>query len=62
MSFSRSQHINRGFSLIEALIMIVVLIIFSMVVFAVIKKDYLQKAPAPKAENLPSPVAPPSKP
>jgi competence protein ComGC len=53
---------NRGFSLIEAIIMIVVLIIFSMLLYGVIKKDFLQNKPVPQAEQLPSPVAPPSKP
>lgn len=53
---------NHGFSLVEAVIMIVVLIIFSMLLYGVIKKDFLPNEPAPQAENLPSPVAPAAKP
>jgi hypothetical protein len=54
--------INRGFSLFEAVIMIVVLVIFSVLLYGIIKKDFLPSEPAPQAENLPSPVAPPAKP
>ena len=53
---------NRGFSLVEAVIMIVVLVIFSMLLYGVIKKDFLQNETAPQVENLPGPVAPPIKP
>ena len=53
---------NRGFSLVEAVIMIVVLVIFSMLLYGVIKKDFLHNEPAAQAENLPRPVAPPTKP
>lgn len=48
---------NRGFSLVEAVIMIVVLVIFSMLLYGVIKKDFLEPSPPPQ-ESLPGPVSP----
>jgi hypothetical protein len=59
MSYSISRP-NGGFSLIEALLMLSALLIFSMILYAVIKKDYFPpqvptatapvQATAPKAQ------------
>jgi Tfp pilus assembly protein PilV len=55
MTLTRPHPVNRGFSLIEALLMIVTLLVFSIVVYAVIKKDYLQ--PQQPAAHTPAPAA-----
>lgn len=53
------SRMNRGFSLVEALIMIVVLILFSMLLYGVLKKDFLQPTPVPQQEEkLPGPASP----
>jgi hypothetical protein len=49
----RKLSLPRGFSLIEAALMIVALVIFSMVLYAVIKKDYLKLPPAPSKAAAP---------
>ena len=60
MSSLHFSHMNRGFSLVEALIMIVVLVIFSMLLYGVLRKDFLRPTPAPQQqEYLPGPVSSP---
>lgn len=50
----RKPSLPRGFSLIEAALMIVALVIFSMVLYAVIKKDYMKPSPAPAKAATPA--------
>lgn len=43
----RKPSLPHGFSLIEAALMIVALVIFSMVLYAIIKKDFAKSPPLP---------------
>lgn len=50
----RKPSLPHGFSLIEAALMIVALVIFSMVLYAVVKKDYFKPSPPPTKAAAPA--------
>ena len=56
MTEPHSYPSQRGFTLIESVLMIVAIVVFGMVVFAVVKKDYLDpQAPAAPQAPLTNP-------
>jgi hypothetical protein len=61
MKAPRPQQAPLGFTIVESLLMIAVVIIFSGILYAAIKKDYLTpkqeaKAPTPAAAKPTTPV------
>ncbi len=61
MTIARHHRHSHGFSLIEAILMIAAIAIFTVLLYGVLKKDYLSSPPPPSANGQPKPPTPPEK-